>query len=194
MNLRGEIPMRKVVCFVGLLLLVSLSAAAQDKSRGELFGGYSYLRFSPGQGAQSVNFNGGVGSVSANLNNWFAVVGEIGGYHNGSIYGSGVHGDVVSYLFGPRIFMSRGKITVFGQGLFGGAHAKASGGGLVAKTNAFATAIGGGLDWNVGEHFGVRLGELDYVMTRFSNSSGFGNNVNNNQNSFRYSTGVVFRF
>jgi hypothetical protein len=179
--------MRKAMCVMGLLLLVSLSAAAQDHSKADIFGGYSYLRVNPGNGVQGVNFNGGIGSVSINLNNWIGGVAEFGGYHNGSVYGSGVSANAISYLFGPKVYMSRGKITPFAQVLFGGAHVSASS----TTANAFAMALGGGVDWNAGQHFAVRLGQVDYVMTRFN--TGFAG-ANNNQNNFRFSTGIVFKF
>ena len=51
-------------------------------------------------------------------------------------------------------------------------------------------ALGGGLDFNINKHFGIRLGEMDWVMTRFTNPF----TDTNNQNSFRYLGGVVVRF
>jgi hypothetical protein len=47
---------------------------------------------------------------------------------------------------------------------------------------AFAMALGGGVDVRVGGPFSVRLGQLDYLMTRFGDTR---------QNNFRFSAGVV---
>ena len=50
--------------------------------------------------------------------------------------------------------------------------------------------VGGGLDLNAGKHFALRLGEMDYVLTRYTNPF----TQTNNQNNFRYLGGVVFKF
>ena len=39
--------MRKVVCLLGLVFLFSLSAAAQDVPKVDLFAGYSYVHTEP---------------------------------------------------------------------------------------------------------------------------------------------------
>ncbi len=145
-----------------------------------------------GNGAQGINFNGGVGSISYNPSSWIGLVGEFGGYHNGNVQGSGASVNTVSYLFGPKSFMSSGKIEPFAQVLFGGSHASCSNCGGQASANAFTMALGGGLDYKFAPHIAIRVGQIDYVMTRFSIASGFGNNAN--QNNFRYSAGVVFKF
>ena len=35
----------------------------------------------------------------------------------------------------------------------------------------FTMAVGGGIDLNAGKHFAFRLGEIDYVLTRYTNPS-----------------------
>jgi hypothetical protein len=192
--------MKRFVGLLGLVLAVSLSAAAQDEPKAVVFGGYSYLRFNPGNGAQGVNFNGGVGSLAYNLTNHIGVVGEFAGYHNGNVQGSGVSVNALTYLFGPKISMTSGKITPFAQVLFGGARGSASATvdsvSVSVSENAFAVAAGGGLDYNATRHIGVRLGQIEYLMTRFNNTTvnGIGNGGTGTQNNFRYSAGVVFRF
>ena len=178
--------MKKFACLMGLLLVFSVTAKAQDSSKAEVFGGYSYMRFNGGSGDPSISLNGGIGSFAYNMNHMFAVVGEFGDYHNGSIFGSGTSLNTVSYLFGPKVYKSVGKITPFGQVLFGGAHASLSDG--EGSFNAFALAVGGGVDYDVTKHFGVRVGQLDYVYTRFVDIN------TGNQSNFRYSGGIVFKF
>jgi len=73
--------MRKLLCILGLVFLVSLRAAAQDVPRVDLFAGYSYVHTSPGIALSSFNANGGVGSVALNLTNWGSLVVEAGGVH-----------------------------------------------------------------------------------------------------------------
>jgi hypothetical protein len=54
----------------------------------------------------------------------------------------------------------------------------------------FAMALGVGLDVVVNKRFSLRLGEADWLLTRFTN---IWTNTNN-QNNFRYVGGVVFTF
>jgi hypothetical protein len=50
-------------------------------------------------------------------------------------------------------------------------------------------ALGGGLDWNATEHFGIRVVQAEYLLTRFGVV-----NPTDTQNNARISTGVVFRW
>ena len=197
--------MRKFAFLMGLLLLVTFSASAQDNSKVDIFGGYSFLMYRPNVTgvASHINFNGGVGSISYNPSSWIGLVGEIGGYHAGTINSNtgaafpGASVNAVSYLFGPKIFMSSGKIEPFAQVLFGGVHGTPSGfGASEVNQNAFAMALGGGLDYKVAPHIAIRVGQVEYLMTRFSNNvaNGIGTGGTGSQNSFRYSAGVVFKF
>jgi hypothetical protein len=173
--------MRKLGLLIGILFLVSLSAVAQ---KVEVFGGYSFVNFEPGDSAGAVAFNGGVGSVAYKFDHLFSAVGEVAGYH-ASPGGSGV--TAITYLVGPKVSMRVGPVTPFGQVLFGGIHG--SGGGT--SEDAFAMTFGGGLDWNLNKHFAVRIGQFEDLYSRFD-TSGFAAS-GNSQNSFRYSTGVVFK-
>jgi opacity protein-like surface antigen len=191
-------------CVVTLLFAGVLSAQGTDTDapKVEVFGGYSYLRFNPGMGVSGVNFNGGSGSIAYNLTPSIGIVGDIGGYHYSQ---SGGTANVISYLFGPKIAMRRGPITPFAQVLFGGAHGSLNGGtcagarvrpeGTIVSgcgstsENAFAMALGGGVDWNATDHIGIRLIQAEYLLTRF----GFGGPTYS-QNNARISAGVVFRF
>ena len=77
--------MRKVVCLLGLVFLFSLSAAAQEVPKVDLFAGYSFVHTSPGIAFPAFTANGGVGSVALNLTNWGSLVVEVGGIHTSSI-------------------------------------------------------------------------------------------------------------
>lgn len=169
---------------VGILLFAGI-ASAQDDPKVEVFGGYSYLHTSVGGGVPGTNFNGGSGSVSFNPNRWLGIVGDFGGYHTGSFAGSGFSGSVISYLFGPKIAFRGEKVTPFVQALFGGARVSSGG----ASLNGFATALGGGFDYNATPRIGIRVIQAEYVLTKFNFGPGF-----TSQNSARISTGVVFRF
>src|SRR5262249_61438972 len=59
--------MRKLGGLLGMVLLLSLSAAAQETPKSEVFLGYSLLHFNPsGAGFSSFNLNGGTGSFTFN--------------------------------------------------------------------------------------------------------------------------------
>jgi len=51
--------------------------------------------------------------------------------------------------------------------------------------------VGGGFDIPVSKSFAIRPVQFDYVLTRFGNQLGGGNN---SQHNFRYQAGIVFRF
>lgn len=55
--------------------------------------------------------------------------------------------------------------------------------------NAFAMALGGGVDWKASPRIAVRLFQVEYVLTRFGLLGSA-----TNQHNARISGGVVFRF
>lgn len=81
-----------------------------------------------------------------------------------------------SYLSGPRFNLRRGKVTPYAQVLFRGLVATA-GIGHSGITNAFAMTV-----------VSIRPMQAEYYLTKFSDG------LNNRQNNFRLSSGVVFRF
>lgn len=194
--------MKRLALLCGAMLLFGGLASAQDSPKVEAFGGYSYLRVNLGGGAPGLNFNGGSGSVAYNFTPMLGFVGDFGGYHWSQ---TGVDANTVTYLFGPKVSLHTGPITPFAQVLFGGAHISGTlvGGGCStarvrpqtscgrsASENAFATAIGGGVDWNATEHIGIRLIQAEYLFTKFNEGGG----SPDHQNNARISTGVVFRW
>ena len=182
--------MRKLLCLLGLVFLVSLSAAAQDVPRVDLFAGYSYVHTSPGIALSSFNANGGVGSVALNLTNWGSLVVEAGGVHATHIGGADVDATAETLMAGPKISLfHRSPLTPFAQALFGFVHTNPGFSQSTINHNTFAGAPGVGLDWNATRHLGIRLAQVDYLFTRMPTST---NQVN--WNNFRYSAGVVVRF
>ena len=197
--------MRKVICLLGLLLCVSFTASAQDYSKIDLFAGVNYLHVSDpnnqvsGQNGVIKGF-GVTASLAYNLNHWFGVVGEFGWDHIDSFPNQGtISASTMTYLAGPKVTPFRvHSVSVFAQALMGGVH---PGGDLGIKnagshtccygaTDAFALAAGGGMDWDFTKHLGIRLVQLDYMLTRV------GYNLTaiphfKNQNDWRYSGGVI---
>jgi opacity protein-like surface antigen len=184
--------LKLVVSLLAVLSLFGVSAHAQDTPKVDIFAGYSYVRDKPSaSGVSSFDLHGGSASVAYNAKSWLSGVADIGAYHSGSILKTGTSGTLSTYLFGPRIsYRHYGRVTPFGEVLFGVAHAGASVAGTSGSENAFAMSVGGGFDYRLSDHFAVRPVKVDYLMTRFSETA----NGGNTQNNLRVSTGIVFRF
>ena len=93
-------------------------------------------------------------SASVRLFHWLQAVGDVsGGYGRlpvvfSSILGSGklnVNTNLYTYLFGPRASVSVGRLSPFGQALFGLAHQSVSANAFITnvgqRDNAFALVI-----------------------------------------------------
>ncbi len=176
--------MRSLLMVGVLFFAVAGSAVAQDYPKGEVAGNYTYLRLDTNAGSH-LDCHGGGGSGAYGLNNYLGVVGEFTGCKVTGL-ASGVSAHAFSYLFGPRVtYRGYGRLEPFGEALFGGAHTSASGGGATITDNAFAFAIGGGVDYKWKRNLAIRLGQFDYFYTKFGNT---------HQNNFRIQAGVVYRF
>src|ERR1700730_3743379 len=97
--------------------------------RVDLSGGYSFWRAVPFSAGNRIAWtHGGTASVAYNWNDWLGVVGEFGAFRvtrSGTAASNIVsaHGDVFSYLFGPRVSFRRDRFTPFVQILLGGVNA-----------------------------------------------------------------------
>lgn len=158
------------------IILGSVLAFSQETPKAEIFGGYS-AKIQKGMDLA----NGWEGSVTGNLNRWLGVTADFSGYYRTD---DGVSQRNYNYLFGPRVTYRTETLSPFGQVLFGVAHQRAGVDGTNVGDNAFATAIGGGLDYNLKKHVAVRLFQADYLLTRFGQST---------QNNARVAFGVVLK-
>jgi opacity protein-like surface antigen len=191
-------PMRilPVIC-LAIILAIPFLANAQEP-RAELFGGYSYLRVTEGEGA---NLNGWNISVTANANRWAGIVMDVGGhYGNRFVLVTGPLGQtasvqadakVHSFMAGPRLFFRELPMFVpFVHGLFGISWANVDGSATFGPNtvefsetqNAFAMGFGGGVDAQLLEGIALRLIQAEYVQTQFGDDT---------QNNARISFGVV---
>jgi opacity protein-like surface antigen len=185
--------LRIVVCAVAFLSLCGAAAYGQETPKLDIFAGYSYVRANPGPtSGDSFSLNGGSASATYHIKDWISGVADFGGYHNGDILGRKVDGTLSTYLFGPRFsYRSYRHFTPFAETLFGVAHAGASiAGGTLGSRNAFAMAIGGGVDYRINNRFSLRPLQVDYLLTRFAE----GTTNNQTQNNLRASTGIVIHF
>ena len=160
------------------ILLLNISAFAQDAPKAEFSAGYSYLRLG---GSGGTNQNGGSFSIAGNLNRWFGIVGDVGFYHS-SLSGLGLNTE--TFMGGPRFSARSSRATPFVQMLVGGARLAAGYNGLSASVTPFALSAGGGVDLKVSKHVAFRP-EVDYIAMRYRGQTG---------NAARASFGIVYRF
>lgn len=192
------------IVLAGLFLLLPAGAMAQDAPKAEVFGGYSYFNADRGS-----SLNGWNASVTVNLNSWFGVAGDFSGHYGSDSFRTFVpgvgpltasaDGNLHLFTFGPVIsYHKKNRVTPFAHALFGVAHSNFGGDTVVfvpgtgpvsfnlsEKDNAFAMALGGGVDVKLNRVLAWRLVQADYVLTHFGSE---------NQNNARISTGLVFRF
>jgi len=156
---------------------------AQDDSKADVFAGYSFVHVSPqNQANATFNVNGGDAQVADNFTPRFAGVAEFAGYAGGK---NGFSSTIIAYMFGPRISFRHDKWTPFVQAVFGGGRIQFP---QHQYSNAFAMAVGGGVDYNLNTHWAVRPAQIDFFETKFNDGH------NNRQLNFRYSGGIVYRF
>ncbi len=167
--------------------------APESQPTAELALAYSYvLANAPPAGCGCFSMNGGSASLAYRLSRSVSVVGEAGAVDSGNVDATGLDLTLSSFLAGPRYSLRKsGRFTPFGQVLLGAAHA--SGGLAPAQINAgsstaFAMAAGGGVDIQLNRRFALRAFQTDYLLTLLPNR------VNDHQNNFRLSTGVIFQF
>jgi len=202
--------MKKIALLCGGILLLSISAAAQDLPKYDVFGGYSFIHFTIGNphGDLSSNLNGGDASVAFYPTKLLGIVGDFSVSKMSTLKQSGTSFDVdatvVSYLFGPRVRFGSKAVTPFAQILFGGAHigditssSTAVCGSSTPCTlntndtrNAFALIAEAGVDIKVAKHLAIR-GQGGYLMTRFDQSVGNGMQATATQNNARILAGIV---
>ncbi len=194
------------------ILVFGTSLAAQEShqvDRVNLFIGYSYLRFSPTiTGLSSRSFNGGGGAVQLNFLKILGIKADFMGYgtttFSRTVGGVTYHAsaNMYTYLAGPVFRIPIWRVKPFGEVLFGASHtngyvnlnnAIVAGTGVISSTptqNPFTLAAGGGVDVAISQHFAIRPGEFDYVLTRYSNPL----TSTNNQHNFRYCGGFILKF
>ncbi|HTS65831.1 MAG TPA: hypothetical protein VMH28_27605 [Candidatus Acidoferrales bacterium] len=200
--------MRTKIFCLSLALGFGSAVFAQDVPKGEWFFGYNYVRVNSTTDVPAFSSNGGSSQVAINFSKYVSGVIDLGAYHNGVIAGYSVNNTIFNYLFGPRVnIRNHTRVTPYLNILFGGVYATAqattqgqictgttclpSALHLTNSQNAFAMAVGGGMDVRLGKHVSFRPIGLDYFLTRLYNPV---NANDHNQNNIRYSAGLSFLF
>jgi hypothetical protein len=176
----NRVGIRRILVFVAVLCaLLTVAAAAQERQKAEVFGGYQYTRIGGVLGA-----NGWNAAITGNLNRWFGVTADLSGAYKGV---AGVVGaNAYTYTFGPTVSARGERVTPFAHVLLGGFHASAGFQGLSASTSGFAMMVGGGVDVKLTEHLSARLVQPDWVLWHAEGHT--------EKKNVRISTGIVFRF
>jgi hypothetical protein len=173
-----------------LLFALTLRVLGQDYPKMEVFAGYSHISNTTILD-QSLDSNGGIGSIAFNAKPWLGGVGEFGVYHSSLSRPAGATSTNVTFLFGPKFSAHpNARVTPFAQALFGGMHlGNIQFGAEGVSNNAFAMAFGGGLDVKLNQVIALRVVQVDWLRTHFHGNS----TLANWQNAPRISVGVVFR-
>jgi opacity protein-like surface antigen len=201
--------MKRIILLVAVLLFGG-AVFAQDHSKLEITGDYSYFRNNLNSSSiwNAQNLNGGGGDITYFPTQHFGVKADFQGYNGfntcpraSSTFTGCASGNLFTYLFGPVVKYRVGKFEPFGEVLFGGAHsnfyknacAKNTGlcGSASPTTTAFTMAFGGGVDLALTHRLAVRLFDVDYVPTRFSDNFLHGDST---QHNLRIQTGIQIRF
>jgi hypothetical protein len=162
------------------LVLWSVSAGAQEVTRFDVYGGYSYLRFD----GRAIGF-----TDDPNMNGWNAGGAmNFGDSFSAVIAASGDYGSKVSaynFMIGPQYSWRFQKSRLFLIGMFGKAQNTVD---IVQPTrNGFesvgrAFSAGGGYDWDLSPRFSIRVVQIEYLNTHTFGIS---------QNDIRASAGLV---
>lgn len=208
---------RPVMPLAAIMLLGSW-AVAQDAPKAELAFDFSFARYAPSASyTKGHSFNGGGGQFKYNIGRTFGIAMDLQGYNSNttkfnipasSQFPKGFHGSVsgnlFTYLFGPVMKFRTGRADPYFHLLFGAAHSSVYGnayqticqpvaGGCSVHSepngNGYAQALGGGLDIPINDWIDFRVGQFDWLYTRFTNQFNDGG-----QNNFRYMGGLNIKF
>ncbi len=173
------------ICALVVLAFSSFAAAQSKLIPGvEVFGGYSHLSLS----------SGGLGFANWNqMSGWDAAV-TIPHIYRGLGITADASGDYstaleqYNYMVGPQYKWEFSKFRFIAHGLYGRAQTRVRQPGstfIEPSDRQRALAFGGEVDVPISDRFSVRAIQADYLA-----ASAFGSN----RNSFRFSTGLIYKF
>ena len=184
--------------FIALIVsLPSCVALAQVPTAGNVFFGYSFYNTNLSS-IDRANTNGWEATLEGKTLPFLGIVADFSSHYGSQNFvfpnppacpvnnpncggPSNASVDVHNYLFGPRASFSVGKFRPFAEGMIGVGHVHSH---TVGSDTSFASALGGGIDYNLLRIVGWRF-QGDYIHTHLF---GIG------QDNLRLSTGIVVRF
>ncbi len=185
------------------LVLLCATAAGQASAGGsppsvvdrvDASAGFNFIRANaPPGNCHCFDTLGGYGSVGYHITNWISIQGEVTGQHATDIGTLGQDLTLITYAGGPRFSVPGRRFVPFVQGLFGEAKATDSyfptgNGGSTSSASSFALLAGGGLDYNITRHLGIRVFNVEFLRTSFPNGT------DNSQNHLSLGAGLIARF
>ena len=173
------------ICALVVLFFSSLASAQSKLIPGiEVFGGYSHLSFS----------SSGLGFANwTQMNGWDVAI-TVPHIYQGlgiTVDGSGNYATALeqyNYMIGPQYKWEFSKFRFIAHGLYGRAQTRVQQPGstfIEPSDRQRVIALGGEVDVPISDRFSVRAIQADYLA-----ASAFGSN----RNSFRFSTGLIFKF
>ena len=173
-----------------LVLLISTPCLAQNTPLLEVYTGFSYARID-GDERDNRNLFGWNGALSVNANHRFGFTVDSSGHYQDNVFSRSRFFKLVA---GPRFTARSDGMTTFAHVLLGGTHQHERVDTLTqhftAHDTAFSVLMGGGLDVDVTPHFGVRVIQAEYDLSKF-NRAVSGKAI---QHNARVGIGIVFRF
>ena len=191
----------QIVLLISAALFAGQSVQGQNvvpatpRARPELNLQYSFVDSNaPPGGCGCFQLNGGSAGFAWPLKSSnFALAADVSAGHAGSISTTGNDLTLSTFLAGVRYTprFRHSPFRFFGQVLAGGAHASGSlisGSSATSGGTAFAGMVGGGVNLRVSKRVLIKLVEVDYLPTTFSNGT------NDHQNNLRLGAGVALAF
>ena len=207
----------RIAMLMGIALLMGETAFAQEYVKWEESLDYSFARGNPANVGKPFSLNGGGGALVYNFNGFIGVKLDFQGYGSTTrtvnnfvvvnpegvttlVNSGAVESNLFTYMAGPQIRIPTHTFKPFAELLFGGALTHFHGSlvtganttNVNTSNNAFAMAVGGGLDIRINKTISIRPFQMDYLLSRFGNSLIPGGN--HNQNNFRYAAGINLTF
>jgi hypothetical protein len=187
------------------LLFLATHLPAQDLGTvpvGEAGFSWSYLRLGENAGRAGNIPGGWKFSLTGNVTPWLGFTGEFSGHYGdrefpifspAETFALDVDTNVHTFLFGPRVFYrDNPDWTPFGHVLFGAARINTDIGDFgpfaspIQETETpLALLLGGGFDLHTSERISIRAIQVDYLLTRPSDT---------NINSLRISVGLNYKW
>ena len=188
--------LHRVVLTLGSLGLLAASAqTARAADAGDITAGYSYLYDSDSSTSIPA---GWFLSAGANLNDVFAVVGDIGGSYKSTSFSTvggastSASSNLYTLMAGPRVIGHSGPLGFYGQFLVGAARTSVEGSSIIGGTTytasasdtEFCYAPGAGVDFGLGGNAAARIGVSERLIHSDAGTS----------KEFQLQLGLVYRF
>jgi len=132
---------RRFYLLIGVALLFTVVATAAEPARYEALLGFTYVRANQfnqnaglGQAIGGFDMYGGSGQFIDNFNKWISAVGDFGAVNKPNVGVVNASNTTAFTLAGPRVYYRKGRLSPFGQVLFGAAYRHIST-GLIAVTD-----------------------------------------------------------